>query len=175
VATGCSLYAAALWAAHRTVAQQVAVMVSLAVAAATAVHRVFDSADLPGLGVWVVGLTWVLLGGSGLLEPRRTAIVLGSVMTVFGAMLTSGSDAGMILTLLTIVAVIAGAVVGRDLIVLAVGACAAVANLPAAMTRWFPDSVAAAIALVVVGLGLVVAAVVIAVRGSAGKQARLRR
>lgn len=65
----------------------------------------------------------------------------------------------MVLTLATVVAVIICSVAMRDLLLLAVGTVAALVNTPAAMTRWFPDSVAAAFALVVVGVFLLVTAV----------------
>ncbi|WP_170286188.1 hypothetical protein [Nocardioides rubriscoriae] len=165
-AGGCALGAAVLWSLHPTPPpQQVAMMVALAVTLATAVDRVSQQPDLPGLGVWVVGVAWALSGWAGLLSPQRMTAVLGSAMAVFGAMLTAGSDAGMLLLTATIVVVVAVAILVHDLALLAVGAVSAVLDLPATMNRWFPDSVAAALLLVIAGLAMVSGAVVIARRG----------
>lgn len=166
VAAGCAVYAAALWASHSTWLQQIVMMAALALTAAASLHRLFGSDDLPGLGVWGVGIVWVALAWSETLPPRRLGLTLGSATAIFGAMLAASADAGMILTLSTIVAVIVVAVVVRDLVLLGVGAFGALANVPVAMTRWFPDSIAAAVALLVVGSGLVGIAVLIAGRGA---------
>jgi hypothetical protein len=162
VGAGCAALALALWLAHRTAVQQVAMMAGFALAAAGALHRAFAADDVPGLGVWATGLAWILLGLAGALGARRLTLVLGSAMTIFGAMLTAGSDAGMVLTLVTVAAVIAGSVLERDLILLAVGALGTLANVPAAMTKWFPDSASAAFALIAAGAALVVIAVFLA-------------
>lgn len=165
IGAGCASYALCLWLAHRTVLQQIALMVSVALAAAGALIRIWEEDDLPGLGVWAVGLGWIVLGRTGVLSPRRLTLVLGSAMAIFGAMLTAGTSAGMVLTLVTVAAVVVGSILLRDLALLAVGAIGTVANVPMAMTTWFPDSIAAAIGLVVAGVVLVVTAVTIAVRG----------
>lgn len=164
VAGGCAVFASLLWLLSRLVLQQVAMMVAWAAAAAAATHRVFDSPNLPGLAAWGVGVAWVVLGATGVLTPRWVAVVLGSATAIVGAMFTAGTDAGMILTLATIVVVIGTSVVMRDLALLVVGAVGALFNLPAAVSTWFPDSVVAAFALLVVGALLVVASVVVVAR-----------
>lgn len=165
IASGTAAYATALWAAHRNVLQQAAMMVALAVAAATGLHRFFEAESLPGLGAWVVGVIWFSLGRAELLRPRRVVQVLGAATMIVGGMSTASSDAGMVLTLITVAAVVTVSVVVRDLPLLAVGALGALVNVPAGMSRWFPDSVVAAFALVVVGIVLVAIAVSMAVRG----------
>jgi len=162
IGAGCAAYAAPLWLIHRTVVQQIAMMAAFALAAAGALHRAFAGNDLPGLGVWAAGLAWIALGRTGALGPRRLTLVLGSAMAIFGAMLTVGSDAGMALTLVTVAAVVAGSIVVRDLVLLAVGALGTLANVPVAMTKWFPDSTSAAFVLLAAGAALVVVAIVLA-------------
>jgi len=164
IASGTAVYATALWLISRTVAQQLAMVVTFAVTGAAVIAQADVSDNAPGLGPWAVGLVWALLGWGGLLEPRRFALTAGSVMAIFGAMLTAGSDAGTVLTLVTVVAVIGAAIVIRDLLLLAVGTLGLLGNLPAAITRWFPDSLAAPYALLVVGALLVVVTVWIARR-----------
>jgi hypothetical protein len=183
ISSGCALYATALyalpiyttvaWAGHRAPLQQVAMMLAFALTASALINFAWVSDDLPGLGAWAVGLAWAFLGRGGVLVPGRLAVVLGSATAVFGAMLTGGSDAGMVLTLLTVVAVVGAAVAVRDLALLAVGSLGALASVPAAMTKWFPDSAAAAYALVLVGGVLVAVAVVIARRGMPERRTRV--
>lgn len=159
VAGGAAAYAVVLWALAHTFVQQVGMVVAVAITAAALLDRADFSDDTPGLGVWAVGVLWAVLGWLDVARPRRPVLALGAGLTVIGAMTTAGADAGMVLTLVTILAVIALSVAMRDLPLLAVGTVAALLNTPAAMTRWFPDSVAAAFALVVVGAILLVTAV----------------
>lgn len=163
VAAGCAACAGVLWVLHPTPVQQVAMVVAVAATAAAVLHELSGAPDLPGVGVWATGVGWALCGRAGVLCPRRMATLLGAAMAVLGAMFTAGSDAGMVLTTATVVAVLVVSVLERDLALLAVGAVGTVLNLPAALARWFPDSVAAALGLVV-GLVLVAVAATIAVR-----------
>jgi hypothetical protein len=159
VAAGTGVYAIALWVSSPTVVQQLAMMVACAATAASVIARADVPDTMPGLGVWGVGVVWALLGWGGLLKPSRVALVLGSATAILGAMLTAGSDAGTVLTLASVVAVVGAAVATRNLPLLGVGSLGLLANLPAAATRWFPDSLAVPIALLVVGAALVVVAV----------------
>lgn len=155
VCVGAAAFAGALWWVARSAVQQLAMMVTLAAAAAAVLLRADIAADLPGLGVWGVGVAWAVLGWAGLLAPRRLALALGTAMAIVGAMMTSGSDAGQVLVLVTVAAGVVTAIALSDLTVLAVAAVGALVNIPAAMTRWFPDSLAGAFVLVAVGLALV--------------------
>jgi hypothetical protein len=164
VSAGTAAYAGSLWLGNRSVAQQAAMMAALAVTAAALLHRADASPDLPGVGVWAVSLTWAVLGWRHLLEPARTALALGTAGAIFGAMLTQGSDAGTGLAVATVTGAVTCAILLQDLVVLGVAALGALLTVPVAMGRWFPDSLAAALALVVVGLALVATAVWIARR-----------
>jgi hypothetical protein len=161
VSAGTAAYAGALWLGNRSVAQQAAMMAAIAVTAAAVLHRADASPDLPGVGVWAVSLAWAVLGWRHLLEPARTALALGTAGAIFGAMLTQGSDPGIVLAVVTVAGAVTCAILLQDLVVLGV---AALGTVPVAMGRWFPDSLAAALALVVVGLALVATAVWIARR-----------
>lgn len=159
VAGGTTVYATGLWLAGRGVVQQAAMVVAFALTVVALLARADLADDLPGLGAWVVGVGWAAAGWLEHARPGRAVVALASVLALVGAMSTAGADAGMVLALLTVVGIVVGAVVRRDLLLLAVGTTGAVLNIPAAMTRWFPDSVAAAFGLVVVGVVLLLAAV----------------
>jgi hypothetical protein len=159
IGSGTATYAVVLWRWTRTPLQHGAALVVLAISTSALVNFLDVSRDLVGLGAWATGVVWALLGWGGLLTPRRLALVLGSAAAVLGAMLTAGSDPGMLLAVATVIAVCGTAVALRDLALLVVGAVGALWTTPAAMTKWFPDSVVAAYALLLVGALLVALAV----------------
>jgi hypothetical protein len=170
VTAGATVLAAALWTRHRVVLQQVLTMGLLAALAATTIADIGSARDWPGVGVWIVGLAWLALGWVGVLRPARVSRALGAATTVVGAMIAAGSSAGTVLMLLTALGVVLLAVFLRDLVLLIVGALGLLQGIPTAVNRWFPNSIVAALTLLVVGLGLVGVAVWIARRPAPGRQ-----
>lgn len=164
IASGTAAYAFLPWLASRAVLQQLALLGAIAATAAATVNKLDVSPDAPGLGAWGVGLVWALLGWGGVVAHTRFALALGSATAIAGAMLTAGTDIGTALTLVTVVAVLGAAVALRDLLLLGVAMVGLLINVPAAMTRWFPDSLAAVYGLLAAGLALVLVAVWVARR-----------
>jgi hypothetical protein len=164
VSAGTTGVAAVLWSRWRTPAQQAVTMAAAAMAAAAALVYL----DLPdqaiGLGPWLVGIAWALLGWAGRTRPSRVGQTAGSAMAVLGAMMTASSDAGTVLTLATLVLLVAAALRLGDPLLLGVAAIGVVINVPAAVARWFPGSVGVPVALLVVGLLVVLVAVVMSRR-----------
>jgi len=99
------------------------------------------------------------------------ARVMGAVLALFGSMITTSdrADAALVFSLATVVAVVVLAVVLGDLLLLAVGSLGAIQAILMAVSEWFPNSLAAALALLVVGGGLVLTAIWIARRGARGR------
>lgn len=161
---GTATFATALWTLRRAFVQQATMMVALMATSAAAIADFVTTDSLPGLGAWGVAGVWVLLGWGGILGPRRVVVDLGAVAILFGAVLTMSYDSGIVLAMATAAAVVFAAVLFRDLVLLAVGTVGSLVILPAPITRWFPDSLAAPFALLVVGALLVGAAVWIARR-----------
>ena len=83
---------------------------------------------------------------------------------VVGALTTIPTHAGIVLALATAVAVVATAVLFRDLLLLAVGAFGTLLVLPSSVIELFPGDLAAPIAMLVVGALLVGAGLFIARR-----------
>ncbi len=164
VSAGVAAYAAGLWLLGRTFVQQLAMMVGVMLTAAALTNELGVSDALPGFAVWGVALIWLLLGWGGLLEPRRFVMVLGAAGMFVGAMTTIPTHAGIVLALVTAVAVVATAVLFRDLLLLAVGAFGTLLVLPSSVIELFPGDLAAPIALLVVGALLVGAGLFIARR-----------
>ena len=161
---GATVVAAMFWLVHRSVVQQVAAMGCAVGAAASVVAAFSASRTLPGLGAWCVGVVWAILAWGGVLAYRRVGLTLGAVAALVGAMITVPNDAGMVLALVTALSVVGVAVWFRDLVLMAVGVLGALNALLAAVSTWWPETLAAPLILLVVGLALVVTAVHVARR-----------
>jgi hypothetical protein len=159
VGIGTSAYTAALHRWWRTALQQIVQLAVLGALAAALIAELTDSGSLPGLGPWGVGAAWVALGLFGRARPQRRALVCGATMAVLGAMTTASADTGMILLVLTLAAIVGTAVLVHDPVMLGVGAVGTVINVPQAVARFFPGSIAVPVALMAVGMFVVVLAV----------------
>ncbi|MET1058588.1 MAG: DUF2157 domain-containing protein, partial [Nocardioides sp.] len=62
ISAGTTAFAALLWHLHRGIAQQIAMMIGAMTVAASAIADFVTSDALPGVGVWGVGVIWLLLG-----------------------------------------------------------------------------------------------------------------
>jgi uncharacterized membrane protein len=161
---GSAALAAVLWWRLTVLTQQTAFFVATMIAGGATVAHLTTDSQLPGLAVWVTGAIWFLLGRRGTVTPRRPVQALAAAAALVGALITLPADAGMVLALSTVVAVVVLAVVVRDLLLLAVGAVGALNVLPVVVNEWFPGELAAPLVLLVVGALLVTAAVYTAKR-----------
>jgi Predicted membrane protein (DUF2157) len=162
-----AVVAGVLWWWHRAALQQAGVVAALAVvAAAAAAHLPRDDGEAIGLAVWGVGAVWLLLGWGAVVGPRLAADVLGGAALVVGTIVVVGPAWGSALAIASGVALVAAGVVLRDVALLVVGSLALLIDVPVVTDRWFPDALAAPVALLVVGVLLVVGALVAARRGA---------
>ena len=175
VSLGAAAGGGTLWRLRPSFPQQAVTVVALLASGAVLTARFDGDSSLPGLAVWVGGLAYLLLGWGEVLEPRRAVVLLASISLVIGALMTMGSDPGLALGLFTTVAITALAVFVRDLALLAVAAVSAFLVLPTMMNAWFPGSLAAPVALLLLGLALVCAAFLVARDGGRRHQADRRR
>jgi hypothetical protein len=159
VAGATAAWATTLWLLHRVLAQQVAMFVALLASVAAALAVLTTSDSLPGLGVWVVAATWLLLAWRGRLAPRRAVMALAAAAMTVGALITLPTAWGFVLAFLTLAALVALAVRLRELTLLVIAALGALQVLPAAVVEWFPGTVLAPVTLLLVGAVLVGAAV----------------
>ncbi|TCC24762.1 hypothetical protein [Kribbella speibonae] len=162
---GASALASVLWWRLPVLTQQAAFFVAAMLAAGATVAELTSDPQLPGLAVWGTGAIWFLLGWRELVKPRRPVQALAAAAALIGALMTLPADAGMVLALCTVVAVVVPAVVFGDLLLLAVGALGAVNILPVVVNEWFPGDLAAPLVLLVVGALLVTTAVHTARKG----------
>lgn len=158
-----TLAAAGLWALHRTAVQHAVTFVALVVTAASAAALWLpDDVNGPELAVWGVSLVWGVLAYVGTIRSKDAGLVLGSLGLAFGSMLLVFEGLWTVVSLVSVAAIIALAVLERRMALLGIGAIATFVTLPRAMEYWFPGMLAAALALLVAGLGLVGVAVWIA-------------
>ncbi|MFI7063578.1 DUF2157 domain-containing protein [Kribbella sp. NPDC050124] len=165
VFAGAAAVAALLWWRLPTSLQQAALFAALAGTAGSAAAQFQASeGELPGVAVWGVGAIWFLLGWGGVVRPRWSALLYGGIGLTIGAGMTMPADGGLVLALTTSAALIALAVLARDLLVLALGGWGAVQFLPIAVNEWFPGELTAALGLLAAGGVLVAIAIWIARR-----------
>lgn len=172
ISSGVAAYATGLWLIGRTLVQKLAMMVGVMLTAAALTNELGVSDELPGFAVWGVALIWLLLGWGGVVQPRRFIMVFGAAGMFIGAMTTIPTYAGIVLALMTAVAVVASAVLFRDFLLLAVGAIGTLLVLPAAVIELFPGDLAAPIVMLAIGALLVGAGLFIARRRHSEPPAR---
>jgi hypothetical protein len=157
---GAVAMSASAWAVSRHVLQQLSTVASLSFAGWSGATMITNPTDptWPGLAVWGVGVVWFVLS---LLDvvPRRSGGVFGSIGATIGGLFMISEDWGYAFALGTVIALVAVAVIRRELGVLGVGSVGTLIALPIAVDHYFPGVLPAALALVVGGLALVTIAV----------------
>jgi len=163
VAAGSLVYAGVLWSLERRSLQQVALFAAAVATEAALADRVRPSSELVGgLGLVALGAAWLELGRRGRLRPRRTAETLGALGLVAGPEIVYAGTTGWALLLGRAGAVglvVVGSLAGRP-VLLGLGAAALFLFLVEAAAQWW-RSLGAPLAVLLVGLGLVTAAVVL--------------
>jgi hypothetical protein len=167
VAGGTLVLAGGLWLLERRVLQQVALFAAVVATMVAAGNQIGWSWEtVQGYGFLVLGAGWLELGRRGVVEPRRTSEALGALALVSGPEVLNGAgvgpgDWGLWLGLgLAVGLIMAGSALRRN-VPLGIGAAAMVVFLgQVAGQRW--RALGAPLAILLVGLGLVAAAVVLA-------------
>ncbi|EWS99708.1 hypothetical protein N865_21240 [Intrasporangium oryzae NRRL B-24470] len=161
-----TVVAAVLWRLHPTPLQHAITFAAGLVTVATVVANWADPDFWPAaLAVWVVSLVWAVLSHFEVIRPPAVGLIVGSAGLVVGSMMLQEQSWGSFVAIGTIVAIVGVAVLQRRMSLLAIGAVGTFSVVPRAMETWFPGVLAAAIALLVAGLGLVGVAVYIARHG----------
>ena len=172
VAGGALALAGGLYLVERRVLQQVALFgAALATMLTAASDLEVSWAGFEGAAVAVLGAGWLELGRRGLVVPRRTSEALGALAMVSGcealATVGRGSEGfgvggwGLWLGLAMAVALLVAGSAWRRNVLLGIGAVARVVFLFQAAGRYWQD-LGAPLAILLVGLGLVAVAVVLA-------------
>lgn len=160
---GAAAMSASAWAVSRHVLQQVTTVAALLLAAWQGTMLATESDMWANVAVWGVGVVWFALSLPDIL-PRRGGGVLGGIAATIGGLLMLGEEWGPLFALGTVLAIVAVAVIRRELGVLGVGSVGTLIALPIAVDEYFPGMLPAALSLVGGGLALVAIAVLTARR-----------
>ena len=167
VAAGALALAGVLYLLERRVLQQVALFLAVVATTVAGGHRLGWSWEtVEGYGFLALGAAWLELGRRGLVGPRRTSEVLGSLALLTGPAVLDVEAVGpggwgLWLGLgLSVALIIAGSALARN-VLLGIGAAGMVLFLGMVAGEYWSD-LGAPVAILLVGLGLVVAAVLVA-------------
>ena len=165
--TGITTAALALvfWVMLRRSLQQIAVFVTVVGTVTTLVvpSSLGSTSELNGplLVIWVSALAWFAAGTAEIVHPPRTARVLGAVVALYSTLQMFGSSYALGLTLVSLTALLLLAVGDRkdDRAVAGLGILGILIATGAGVGRVAVDSGGAAAAAIVIGLGLLGAAI----------------
>ena len=155
-----ALYASWLWRQAPTPLQHLVLFAAVATAVATAAGRL-DTDLLPwsaGLALWLVSAAWAALTTRALIRPVLTGRLAAAIGLLVGAQLTMEYAAGMVLAMGTVAALLGAGVVLRQVWLLGLGAFGVVQVVPQVASSYLPESVAAPLAVLAVGVVLLLAA-----------------
>jgi hypothetical protein len=148
------------WLCRRSL-QQIAVFLSLvavvtAIAFPTPSLSGFDTTTV-GVLVWLLGLAWLILGARGLVLPRRTALVVGTITALLAPVYllrTGSSIGGEVLGFVTAVGVFVAGGRFDDRAVEGLAIVGLAATSSAVVAEHLRDPEALAVVALLVGLGL---------------------
>lgn len=121
------------------------------------------------LVIWIFGGLWAFLGVRSILEPRRTAMVLGSLAAIIGPLFfTQSRIVGEVLSLATAIVLLVVGESLRDRAVAGLGIVGVLVVSAVIVGEHFGDSTGGTIAALVVGVVLLVGALFSVPRGGGG-------
>jgi uncharacterized membrane protein len=162
VTAGTAGYAAVLWRVSGMFVQQLVTFVALAGTATAALAEIrpagINGDAVPGLGILAVAGLWLLLAGRGPLVPERLSRLLGGAGMVVGSMVELSTDWSRPIAIVVVAGLVVLALRVDDLALLGIGTLGILIVLPAVMMEWFPNALAAPLALLACGALLVLVA-----------------
>lgn len=156
-------HAVVLWCARPAPLQEVAAFAAAGtvLAGLLLLPEIEPAALYVGLSVWTLGAVWALLAQVEVLRPARTGVALGLLAVGVGAQIAASGDArvlGLWLGIASTAAVLAVGALRTSVLLLAFGAAGVVIFIPQVVFHLFEDTVAAPVALLLVGVIVVVVA-----------------
>lgn len=163
-----AVVATLLWMVNRSMLQQAALFGSII---GVAVSALGEFPHMPeeffGLAIWAIGVAWALLAWGLLIAPERTGYVLGSAAMLIGAQAFAVAPPGdlgwgLLLGIVTAVALLIAAVAARDTILLGFGAAGIFIFVPQIIFKFFADTIGVPVALFLTGVALLGTALLVA-------------
>ncbi len=146
------------WWRTRSGVQQVATFGGAIALVETGLDKIDPHAGIIGYGLalWVLAVAWGVATARGYLAPRVVGLVLSGVGALVGALIamSSSNAAGQVLALLTVAGLLTVGVISRRVLLIGIGAAGTLYVIPAVAARYLPGSLAAPLAVAMVGLVL---------------------
>jgi hypothetical protein len=156
-------HAGVLWWRRPRPLQQLACLAGLAVVAGAGMALAGGDEAAVGLGIWVVGVLWVLGGWRGLLPPPVVALVAGAILVLQGAQATAvrWEGAGLVFGLASAAGLLVAGTTGRRLALAVVGILGVVMFMPATVVHFFAGTVGVPVLLLLAGVVLLAVTLVL--------------
>jgi len=146
-----------MWWLTRSVVQHLSVFAGAAALVETSVGRIHPNVGAFGIGLvlWIVAVLWGLAVYRGYLAPRTVGLLVAGAGALVGAILAMDeAAAGQVLALVTVGGLLCAGILLRGVLLIAIGGVGTLYVVPDAASRYLPGSVAAPLAVAVVGLVL---------------------
>jgi len=147
-----------LWWRTRSAIQQVAAFAGAIALAESGLDRIDPHGGALAYGLALCGLSaaWGVGAACGYLVPHLTGLVMSGLGALAGAFVAMISDkaAGQALALLTVAGLLIAGIAARRVLLIGIGAAGALYVIPEVANRYLPGSLAAPLAVAVVGLVL---------------------
>ena len=150
------VYAVPLWWRNRSALQHLAAFGAAVAVLGTSIDRIDPRAGAVsyGIAIWVFALAWGIGVLRGRLVPAPVGMLLSGAGALAGAIITMDHSEGVLLAIATVAGLFACGVLMHQVPLIGIGAVGTLYVVPDAATRYLPGSVAAPLAVAVVGLVL---------------------
>lgn len=149
-------YAVPLWWRNRSALQHLAVFGAAVAVLETGIDRIDPGAGaFPfGIATWAFALAWGIAVARGGLVPAPVGMLLSGAGVLAGAIIAMGHAVGVTLAIATVAGLFVCGVLLRQVPLIGIGAVGTLYVVPHAATRYLPGTVAAPLAVAVIGLVL---------------------
>ena len=150
------VYAVPLWWRNRSALQHLAAFGAAVAVLETGIDRIDPRAGtfLFGIAIWVFAVAWGIAVSRGRLVPTPVGTLLSGAGALAGAIIAMDHSAGVLLAITTVAGLFACGVLMYQVPLIGIGAVGTLYVVPDAAARYLPGSVAAPLAVAVVGLAL---------------------
>jgi hypothetical protein len=150
------VYAVPLWWRNRSTLQHLAVFGAAVAVLETGIDSIDPHAGPLqfGIALWLIAVAWGVAVARGLLGPAPIGMLLSGAGALAGAVTAMDHPAGVVLAIATVAGLFAAGVLMHQVPMIAIAAVGTIYVVPDVASRYLPGSVAAPLAVAVVGLAL---------------------
>jgi hypothetical protein len=150
------VYAVPLWWRNRSALQHLAAFAAALAVLVTGIDRLDSHPGTLsfGIAIWLFALAWGIAVARGRLLPAPIGMLLAGAGALAGALVVMDQPAGVVLALATVAGLFACGILMHQVFLIGVGAVGTLYVVPDAATKYLPGSLAAPLAVAVVGMVL---------------------